>query len=286
MNDITQAMGIPSHLTNPESDLPKAKSAFGKEDFMKLLMTQLQHQDPLNPLDHREFSAQLAQFSSLEQLSNIGSGIQSLKGEMGEDSKLQALSFIGKRVQASGGEIDFKENVSARMLSSSSQGGAPVSRAVILDSNGTAVREIKNDGKPDMIWDGKDSNGREVALGKYQFRLYRNMPDGQEKEISSEVSGKVTGVELEGRTPVLLVATERGNQRLDLAKVRSVDADTGSEPKAPAMAGVSVPVPEAKPSAPVTVAAAPKAEVAEESAESNFDTSSFERPARGWNFSL
>ncbi|MGU9537301.1 flagellar hook assembly protein FlgD, partial [Proteus mirabilis] len=81
------------------------------------LMTQLQHQDPLNPMDHKEFSAQLAQFSSLEQLTNIGNGIQGLKGEMGSDAKLQALGFIGKKVQAAGGELEFKENVTARILS-------------------------------------------------------------------------------------------------------------------------------------------------------------------------
>lgn len=66
------------------------KNVLGKEDFLNLLMTQLKYQDPMNPADNSEFAAQLAQFSALEQMSNISSGI----------SSMEALSMTGKYVTA------------------------------------------------------------------------------------------------------------------------------------------------------------------------------------------
>src|SRR4051794_3847714 len=104
MNDITNVLPASTQTPGTESAASHQRNALGKDDFMKLLMTQLRHQDPLKPMDQQEFAAQLAQFGSLEQLTNIGAGIQNLRTGMGEGAKLQALGMIGKRVQATGNE--------------------------------------------------------------------------------------------------------------------------------------------------------------------------------------
>ena len=90
MNEVTAS--IPAHLmADPREQQPKAKNALGKDDFLKLLMAQLQNQDPLKPMDHQEFVAQLAQFGSLEQLTNIQKGIEGLHSGIGDEAKLSAL---------------------------------------------------------------------------------------------------------------------------------------------------------------------------------------------------
>src|SRR5687767_7073610 len=108
MKEVSAA--IPSHLMKDARDeAGKAKNVMGKDDFMKLLMTQLRHQDPMKPMDHHEMGTQLAQFSQLEQLSNIGAGIQGLRSDRGDDAKLQAIGMIGKRVQAAGNDVNLVE---------------------------------------------------------------------------------------------------------------------------------------------------------------------------------
>lgn len=68
--------------TNSNSTSQINKTSLGKDDFLKLLVTQLQHQDPLKPLEDKEFISQMAQFSSLEQMSNINETLNSKLGEL------------------------------------------------------------------------------------------------------------------------------------------------------------------------------------------------------------
>lgn len=80
------------------------KNILGKDDFLKLLITQLKYQDPMEPTDNKDFIAQMAQFSSLEQMNNIATGFSKLAS--GQDSALreatigQALNMIGRKVSA------------------------------------------------------------------------------------------------------------------------------------------------------------------------------------------
>jgi flagellar basal-body rod modification protein FlgD len=227
---------IPSHLmADPVKDLPKAKNAMGKEDFMKLLMTQLQNQDPLKPMEHQEFAAQLAQFGSLEQLTNIQKGIEGLHTGLGEESKLAALSMIGKKIQAVGNQVDLLEGQDVSMKFSQKDGIQPV-RASIYTDGGKLVREIdlaKVEGT-EVKWDGKDQDGKHLPTGKYTFRVQGVDKAGQAQELGTELSGRVSGVEMEGKNPVLIVDTGSGKTKLDLAKVSQVsaDSDKGTEKNA------------------------------------------------------
>ncbi len=224
---------IPSHLmADPAKDLPKSKNAMGKEDFMKLLMTQLQNQDPLKPMEHQEFAAQLAQFGSLEQLTNIQKGIEGLHTGLGEGSKLSALSMIGKKVQAIGNNIDLVEGQEISMKYSSKEGVQPF-KAAIYTEGGKVVREIdlaKAEGT-EIKWDGKDQEGKTLPSGKYTFRVQGVDKSGQAQELGTELSGRVTGVEMEGKNPVLIVETGSGKTRLELRRVSQVSADSDKVPE-------------------------------------------------------
>lgn len=219
---------IPSHLmADPSKDLPKAKNAMGKEDFMKLLMTQLQNQDPLKPMEHQEFAAQLAQFGSLEQLTNIQKGIEGVHSGIGEGAKLSALSLIGKKVQAIGNQLDLLEGQEVSMKYGTKEGVMPI-KAAIYTEGGKLVREIdiaRAEGT-EVKWDGKDQEGRSLPSGKYTFRVQGVDKSGQAQELGTELSGRVTGVELEGKNPILVVETSSGKTRLDLARVNQVSSDT------------------------------------------------------------
>ncbi|WP_138090564.1 flagellar hook assembly protein FlgD [Halalkalibacterium halodurans] len=80
---------------------PKEQSnsgILGKDDFLRILIAQLQYQDPLNPMDDREFIAQMAQFSSLEQMTNMNSAIQQFVKQQTSQTLVQHSELIGKRV--------------------------------------------------------------------------------------------------------------------------------------------------------------------------------------------
>ncbi|MCX6101642.1 MAG: hypothetical protein NT000_00070 [Proteobacteria bacterium] len=250
MNALSAA--IPSHLmADPVKDLPKAKNAMGKEDFMKLLMAQLQNQDPLKPMEHQEFAAQLAQFGSLEQLTNIGKGIEGLHSGLGEGSKLSALTMIGKNVQATGNYVDLLEGQEVSMKYSSKDGIQAV-KAAIFTEGGKIVREIdlaKVEGT-EVKWDGKDQDGKSLPSGKYTFRVQGVDKTGQAQELGTELSGRVTGVEMEGKNPVLIVETSTGKTRLDLARVSQVSADSDRSPGKPGGTTVANPATAGKPGSP------------------------------------
>ena len=82
----------------------KAKKDMGKDEFLNLLVTQLKYQDPLNPMGGQEFSAQLAQFSSLEQLTNMNTTLTGIKDSVGEKKQDNLLDYIGKNIKTSDDE--------------------------------------------------------------------------------------------------------------------------------------------------------------------------------------
>lgn len=222
---------IPPHLMERAEDVsaPRAaKNAMGKDDFLKLLMTQLQHQDPLNPMDQKDMSAQLAQFSSLEQLQNIGSGIKDLRSGFGDETKLNALGMMGRTVQASGNELELAEGQPVAVKLEGASADVKPTQVSIYDGNGKLVREINLDKKAvsgDVEWDGKDASGVNLPSGKYSFRAVGVDQHGQSRELNPELTGKVTGVQLDGKDAVLIVQTTRGISKIPMTKVHHVSLD-------------------------------------------------------------
>lgn len=232
MNEVNAA--LPSKLTDIPQERVKPKNTLGKDDFLKLLMAQLNNQDPLKPMEHQEFSAQLAQFGSLEQLQNIHKGIESLQGGMGNESKMSALGMIGKTITANGNEVDLMEGQSVNLAFTKKDGVTPV-KAQVYSDQGKLVRELDMNAKASeagLTWDGKDQEGKGLPSGKYTFRVQGVNPSGQAEELGAKLSGRVTAVEMNGNNPVLVVQTSSGTAKLDLAKVNSVAQETSAPSQA------------------------------------------------------
>lgn len=240
MEEIRNA-GIPEHLLR-ESGPPLApKNQMGKNEFMTLLMTQIQHQDPLKPMEHTEFISQLAQFSTLEQLTGIEKGIQNLQSGAGDQAKLQALGMIGKQVQANGNQVELEEGKPMNIPFAFEGETRPV-RAVIYDTSGKLVRTIdlasRGSSVRDFIWDGKNDEGEVQVPGKYTFSVLGLTQDGKVQEVGSDIKGKVKGVVVEGALPTLLVETPSGERRIEMNQIRQVARE---EAGAVPVAGPGVP---------------------------------------------
>ena len=173
----------------------------GKEDFLKLLTTQLAHQDPLSPADPKDFVAQLSQFSSLEQLINLNTTMGTLGTSMtnlqSSQQMTQGLSLLGKTVKAQG-NIFTVNSGEVGDLSYVLNGAASKVTVSISDSSGKVVRTMdlggKNTGENQISWDGKDSNGNTMADGTYSFKVSALDSKGAAVTAATLVSGTVEEV--------------------------------------------------------------------------------------------
>jgi flagellar basal-body rod modification protein FlgD len=204
-----------------------AKGVLGKDDFLKLLVSQLQNQDPMNPTDGTAFAAQLAQFSSVEQLSNINTTLQASIDStalMNQSiSNALATNVIGKEVRASG--TSFNYTGSGDMKLGYSLPSAAVSADVkIVDQSGKVVRTISGTGVAmgdvDVKWDGLTDSGAQAAAGKYTIKV--EATDAKSKAITSTpfFYGVVTGVRFKSTGTVFVV----DGSEINLADVLEVSA--------------------------------------------------------------
>jgi flagellar basal-body rod modification protein FlgD len=117
------------------------QSVMGKDDFLHLLVTQLQNQDPLNPADSSEFTAQLATFSSLEELQNISSKLSDVSTSQSVLTNSQAVDYIGKRIQAIGDQT-YVNNGQADPIEFNLDQDAAGVYVKIYDQYGDFVRDL------------------------------------------------------------------------------------------------------------------------------------------------
>jgi flagellar basal-body rod modification protein FlgD len=196
-------------------------SAMGKEDFLSLLIAQLQNQDPLNPTDSTEFTAQLAQFSSLEQLGNINQNLMELNNFQASINNSQAVSLIGKAITATGNSIQLTDDGQVQCDFSLENDAVQVV-ANIYDSTGEFVREIESQklsaGQHSLFWDGTDKQGNRVASGNYTFEILAADAKGRDIDATTFFSGTVDRVAFENNTSYLIA----GNQKIALGDVIEV----------------------------------------------------------------
>jgi flagellar basal-body rod modification protein FlgD len=94
-NTIDSSLFLSNYRQNTKQT---GSGILGKDDFLKILITQLQNQDPLNPMQDKEFIAQMAQFSTLEQMTNMGKSLENFLKSQEQNYMLQASMLIGKTV--------------------------------------------------------------------------------------------------------------------------------------------------------------------------------------------
>lgn len=188
------------------------KSQLDKEDFLTLLVAQLQHQDPMNPMDDKEFTAQIAEFSSLEQLTNISDGIDTMNESDSRQDMSSAVNLIGKDVRAEGGSLSIKEGEVSTLFYALGETAANV-YINIYDPNGNLVRTAslggKQAGEHEFQWDGKDWAGKDLADGIYSIGLAAEGVNGNAVLSYTEVSGTVAGVQAWGGQHYLRLADGR-----------------------------------------------------------------------------
>jgi flagellar basal-body rod modification protein FlgD len=202
---------IDSNEVRTEAQPDASMKILGKNDFLNLLVTQLQHQDPLNPAESTEFTAQLAQFSSLEQLSNINDNLKNMEMFQKSVTNAQAVSYIGKEITARGNTIQLE---SGQPVACQFELDANAALAVIsvYNVNGGFVKSFEtgplDSGRQSAAWDGTDRNGSPVSEGLYRFEVQAVDANNQDISATPMISAVVSGVSFKDQTASLITGLQ------------------------------------------------------------------------------
>ncbi|HHL39193.1 MAG TPA: hypothetical protein ENJ37_01665 [Deltaproteobacteria bacterium] len=195
--------------------------AMGKDAFLKLLVTQLEHQDPLDPMDNTDFVAQLAQFSSLEGITNLGTSMDRVAGKITSMSNLFSSNLVGRKVTAAGNAFTYSG--SPVTLAYSLSGGATKVNVTVHDASGAVIRTLKGSGGPSgdytVTWDGRDLSGMTVKPGTYTFNVTASDGAGSPVAATTYVTDTVTKVALTGSAPQLVLG---GNARIAADRIKEI----------------------------------------------------------------
>ena len=193
-----------------------------KETFMKLLVAQLEHQNPLSPMDNTQFTQQLAQFTSLEQLQSMNANLSALMQAQTTTNGLQAATLIGKQVQAQADTTHVPKQGAATPFQYTLAADSASVQIDVLDKSGNTTRTMsarnQKAGSQTLTWDGKDAQGKPLPEGDYHFQVTAADKAGKPVAVQESLQGIVEGVTYDGNHPYLSV----GGNRVELSALTNI----------------------------------------------------------------
>ena len=191
-----------------------------KDAFFKLMMAQLKNQDPTNPLKNHEMAAQLAQFSTLEQMSNMNTTLKEMKAGNKPIEEFQALNMIGKKVTGDSSKVSRNDVDKEHEFSFKLPQDAKTTEIKLMNAKGDTVREFKFNelkaGENRVVWNGETDDGRKAPAGNYTFQTDATAANGQKLQVKTDFEGVISGMSFSGEGPVLQI----GKQTVRLKDIR------------------------------------------------------------------
>lgn len=209
-----QAMAGSSSTSSSSSGSTNSKgsTSLDMNAFLTMFTTQLQYQDPTNPMESYELAAQLAQFSSVEGINQVNTNLQTVQTYLASLNNAQMVGLVGKEVVT---------NSDALRVTS----GTATTAAYTLPADSTVTVEIYNDqgqvvrtmsqgaqtaGNHNLQWDGKDDSGQTVADGDYTCKVSAVAASGETSNIATTVTGQVYSFVMNSTSPYVILGGPNG----------------------------------------------------------------------------
>lgn len=225
-------MSTPISSDNPYAAIglkepPKASvkpNVLGQEDFLKLMTTQLMHQDPFQPMESGAFLAQMAQFSTVSGIQELQKTAQSLLGALQGDRLLQASSLVGKKIMIASSEAKLEGSLAqdgnpgpGMLIGSVEVPEGVTSITVSIQSAEGEVLHTENlipssSGWVDFVWDGKLDDGGYAPPGQYKV-VAQGTVAGKSQALAVHTAASVNSISLDQQS--IILHTAQGSIPLD-----------------------------------------------------------------------
>lgn len=189
-----QNLGLATSVDKVE---PK-KQELGQEAFLELMTTQLTHQDPTKPMENGDFLAQMAQFSTVEGISDLNDSFSSFASSISSGQALQAATLVGQSVMVSAdeGQLSLTKNLTGEAVLNAKTDNLKVS---FIDANGTKLKTLElgkqSAGNVNFEWDGLLEDGSYADPGTYQVKAEANI-DGSNTALQTNIGAFVESVSI------------------------------------------------------------------------------------------
>lgn len=197
------------------------KNSMDKDDFLKLFVTQLKHQDPLNPEDSTEMASRLAHFNSLEQMLNVNKTLTKMLDGQKENRSIDLINYIGKEIELGNGRIKLEKDETASTEFKLKR-DATKATLKVRDGSGEVVFEkdlgMLKQGDHKLNWDGKKGDGSKANAGTYSFSVTALGINDEEIPVEISSKAKITGVDIQDGNGALF--TDLG--RVELKDIKAI----------------------------------------------------------------
>lgn len=223
------------------------KKTLGKDDFLRIMITQMKHQDPTQPFKAEQMAQQMAQFASVEQMQNMNQSLGKMTTQNQPLERLAMTNLIGKVVTIDRERFPHAEGQSDS-LSFVLPKDAATSKVMLVSEQGETVFEKDlgplKAGENSFSWDGKKTNTLPAKGGNYMFRVEAKDESGQSLNTSPKGQARVIGVSFEGSEPVFLVGDAKHQDKVQMRNIVRIE-DAG-QPGASGVPGGALPIEPAK----------------------------------------
>jgi len=192
---------INGDIYNSAAQAPQANNngSLGQADFLKLMTEQLKHQDPLKPMDNKEFLGQMAQFSTVQGINNMQDAMKGLSETLIGDQVLRGATLVGHDVLIPSETIALDQE--GNQITGSVAATAPGTvNFEIKDETGKLIKTIsvpaEAAGEVEFAWDGTDADGKNLPAGKYSIAATQVNASGDKAELSTYLNAMVESVSI------------------------------------------------------------------------------------------
>ncbi|MCE4361084.1 flagellar hook capping FlgD N-terminal domain-containing protein [Xanthomonas hortorum] len=192
-SDLYASLGL---STSSAASTKKKEESLGQADFLKLMTEQLQHQDPLKPMENSAFLGQLAQFSTVQGIGDLNTKVSNFSASQSSDQVLKGAALVGHNVLVPSAQVSIDATNSAKGVVAATAAGTV--NFEITDANGTFVKQLSVPssaaGEVSFAWDGTDANGNRMAAGKYGVTATQTDTAGAKSKLATYVDAPVDSV--------------------------------------------------------------------------------------------
>ncbi len=197
------------------------------DTFLQLLTTQLQNQDPLDPMDSDSFTQELVEFASVEQQTDMNTNMQTLISMQQTTEATSALQLVGSTVTVSGSNATLSNATSTPATWSLTTTTPATANVTITSAAGTTAYTgtvALNAGTQTYTWNGQGTNGQTWPDGTYTISITATGANGQPVTVSTQTQGTVSGVNLSTNPPTLTV----NGQSVQISQVTSISSGSST----------------------------------------------------------